>query len=651
MNNDNIIELLLTNMDLTLGEGEISELKESNNYQISIATKEDLKNCELLMRKYGQTSMTKLSPLLPRIERMVNFTFDSINYWGKLTHLETDKDGKDIYQTSFVTYVPVYSNTVIPNKQKITTYALEDRGKITGRFEYKSEKEDKYEFNLEEIKFNNFILTNTLLSLIKLNLTDDEKIKLDAFAKFEDIINISIDVENKKIKLTKGQESWEKEVETDIDKIFISNFKVTNSDMDFPDPPPIENKLIIDSNFPISGTLIALVDERTNEETTDNDDEPLQGDSSNTENNGDIIENGDTNVEDDSSDTEDEPEILESDLDSFEDVAEDTEDTDKVEPEVKEKVEKEVTIQEIDIAFSSYEEDEGKYYYRSNHDWSFHPSEGGRNLFSLEGDEVIEISESTDEGTLTKIVGRINGIEYQEKRFNGSLTVIFNENDFNDYTIDLDGTIKYVTKKTVEIDENVEENGTKVPIEIEETILELTFSSVKNYNNMLLDFSEFNFEPEGVSKENFDNYDLVDRYIIDLSSDHLRKEVERLTLGIGKPKSSKENEYDFMTNAVEFEIIPAFLSFTSWSNLDYFVSNAEYITGYAEKSSSDNKIYFYKDSNKKKEILGRPNVVYIDKHSINIEDLDKIQCYSWEPINGFSIISNDDENIDINTVD
>ena len=89
MLNDNVLELALSGTELSLSATENNEVIEFNNYTVSVSTSENLTDCTLLMRKYGQNIPERFEPFIPRIERLVSFYYNNKGYWGKLIYSET----------------------------------------------------------------------------------------------------------------------------------------------------------------------------------------------------------------------------------------------------------------------------------------------------------------------------------------------------------------------------------------------------------------------------------------------------------------------------------------------------------------------------------------------------------------------------------
>ena len=645
MTEDKIINIFLSGSEISLLEGETNEIMELNDYDFVINTSENLHDHVLLMKKYGQTNFDTLKPLKARIERLASFTLDDVSYWGKLI-FSKEEEGKFIYEAPLVTYEPIFSNTVIPNKQKITDYSLKDVGKI--EVEVKYEKDNNiYKFILRKIEINDFLFSENFLSLMENKLTpvEDEQVGIKEFVgNFEKNVleNITLNMTENIFSIQKDEKQWNGmgKDQLSLETIFLSNINYSNNDMDFPEPPLIENKLIIDKDFPMSGKITVKALEEKEDSFLEDNDENIDedtNDGSNNENN------------DESNDVLDENNVT-SEFSEEDDNVLDTED-DEISLGEEQGIELKVEFQTINLEFSTYDNENGNYYYKhSFNNWTY-PLENNINLISLDTETIEEI---TDDGT-TKIINKINNVPYKKKTFNGELIVIFDENNFDNYSIELNGTISYFEDKEInnsptdeediespDIDEN--DSNDELDTFTEDIISSYFFTKVISYEQMNLDFSEFSFEEEKIDKTKFDAYNLTDKYSIMIpevnsatgEKNLIVKEVERFTIGVAKLEEN--GRYSYMSNALEFEVKPSFFSNPNWSNLNYFVNDSNYIIGYY--NSSDKEFYKeYSNNTYKTIILGRANVIYIDKNTSFLnkdETTDQLTCYEWDPVNGFT---------------
>lgn len=251
---DKPIRLIAVDNIISLDENSVEEVMESNSYPVEVNTNEDLKDCNLVLRRYGFTT-TELIPVAEEIpKRFIKFkiqedtkdsdgtqvTNDTENteqkkyyyYWGFLIptnsneqeNIETIEDDTgnteeegEIIRKFFKAYlyclVPKSEPTVIPEITKISEYLISEEQQnnyIIGYFKYNYIKEE-YEFIPTEFSLideNNRIETtkidniNSIELFTKINdfpdipeiqedITNLEDIKIDCSGKFE-----SDDIEN-----------------------------------------------------------------------------------------------------------------------------------------------------------------------------------------------------------------------------------------------------------------------------------------------------------------------------------------------------------------------------------------------------------------------------------------------------------------------
>lgn len=589
---NNVIDLFVSGMELSLSENNDINLKESNNYKIEIKSENDLTNYLVLLKKYGEVNYEELGPITPYIERLFRFKFNENNYWGKLSYEKTEEE-TNIYSGSFVTYEPIFNNTIIPKKEKIVGYNLKESGLIRGTMSY-SEDSKEYNFELTEINFNDPTIVTPELDTIKLT--------------------------------------------------------ISNNELDFPEPEKIDDQLIIDKNFLVSGTIIASIPNVNTEQdiVQSEDDNAFSPESANsfeenfnsdidTEVDTDINDNYDENVDfENENSLEGEIEedvVIENEIENEDDIFNEEEnDEDFIIQEEEPKREIAINLENIDIQFTSYDSENGKYYYHCLFDnWTFDLTQGTSNLIYSE-------EESMEESTYyIKLPDWTEKKEYYKKIFDGELVIIFDENNFNNYQVKLSGEMTYIQEQ------NQGEDNEKIDV----TIASYNFLDVVEYNGLTLDFSEFSFTKKILDKSTFQKYQLINTYSVDLESSHLKQEVQKIAIGVARKKANSDKDYDFMTNALEFKIEPAFISFVKWSDLDYYVTSSAYLIG---KMGKDGQFYL----NDKKKVLGRPNVVYIDGTTAKTTEngtVTDLVCYGWEPIQGFYEITSEDEEININNVD
>ena len=589
---NNVIDLFVSGMELSLSENNDINLKESNNYKIEIKSENDLTNYLVLLKKYGEVNYEELGPVTPYIERLFRFKFNENNYWGKLSYEKTEEE-TNIYSGSFVTYEPIFNNTIIPKKEKIVGYNLKESGLIRGTMSY-SEDSKEYNFELTEINFNDPTIVTPELDTIKLT--------------------------------------------------------ISNNELDFPEPEKIDDQLIIDKNFLVSGTIIASIPNVNTEQdiVQSEDDNAFSPESANsfeenfnsdidTEVDTDINDNYDENVDfENENSLEGEIEedvVIENEIENEDDIFNEEEnDEDFIIQEEEPKREIAINLENIDIQFTSYDSENGKYYYHCLFDnWTFDPTQGTSNLIYSE-------EESMEESTYyIKLPDWTEKKEYYKKIFDGELVIIFDENNFNNYQVKLSGEMTYIQEQSQG------EDNEKIDV----TIASYNFLDVVEYNGLTLDFSEFSFTKKILDKSTFQKYQLINTYSVDLESSHLKQEVQKIAIGVARKKEGSDEDYDFMTNALEFKIEPAFISFVKWSDLDYYVTSSAYLIG---KMGKDGQFYL----NDEKKVLGRPNVVYIDGTTATTTEngiVTDLVCYGWEPIQGFYEITSEDEEININNVD
>lgn len=218
-------------------------------------------------------------------------------------------------------------------------------------------------------------------------------------------------------------------------------------------------------------------------------------------------------------------------------------------------------FEKVLLSFENYDEENGLYYYIKE----------------------IDISESTQELTLP-----------ENSEFLGKIKIGFQENNFGEYTLLLDGSLTSENKNY--------------------------FIFIQDAVNFEIDYSNFDFEKEIIPKEEFfSNISISqssNRYKVELSSEFLPSKLSKFLLGVRKLSGEKTT---YITDGVEFFVVPS-IENINWEGNK--ISTQEYILGTFDE---ENKIFKNLDEEK---VLGEEGILYIEEGT-------EIKIYQWSPEIGF----------------
>lgn len=393
---------------LDLGDNSIVEVMEKNDYPLIINTNEDLSNCQLVMKRQGNTTDTRIDLELTR-KRLLVCKFkekDSLNEfengWSYITEtkIETDSEMEPkittiTYEGILRKYVPDTVPTFLAGVDRIFEYDITEEAKITA-IETIQNEESAY-------------------AIIKVETTGNNEEITDKY-EFEEV-----------------------EIKSDLKEI--------------PDAPLIESKLnvpekiIVSTKININISELEIgeeIEESLNHQLQENEDENLV---TQLEENG---ENSSLLIEEDDglSYIEEEEEEEDENFESTENLVFQNDNGELI-----------LQIKNLELKLSTYDEENGRYYYKTEEQMICTQEKVDTIPIDDIGFEDPPLVEEDDQNIsfykdidIEKDISNLN--------FLGSLTFSFSENNFEEYECTLEGNLDLTVSVTekIEIDIPIDVN-------------------------------------------------------------------------------------------------------------------------------------------------------------------------------------------------
>lgn len=224
---DTPIELELVDNILSFPEESVEiSMMENNSYPIKIYTNEDLSDCQLVMKRYGEQGLIKIGESLAfGTTRLIVVSildeFDKIEKqcWGVLEKdLSIEDPSNKIYVAELYEYLENEDYDIIPNMKKIDNISTNYFGKIQGRLE----KDNEGDFFFLPTEINVDKESETYLAQYGENAQKQTSFILEGNDKYNVPISIKISIELNK----------------DFSKI--------------PDPPMVDDKIVAPEKIKIT---------------------------------------------------------------------------------------------------------------------------------------------------------------------------------------------------------------------------------------------------------------------------------------------------------------------------------------------------------------------------------------------------------------
>lgn len=607
------INFSIKEKELSIVKGN-TDLMEGNEYPVAIQTDDDLNNgYNLYIKPYGSSQVTQIGSLKNHPTRLIIITdnTDAANpkkYWGYLQEEDylfanENEEFATLIKEDFSKY------SIVENQARCAATLLSYKPVEENTVIPEIKKVSNYE--LDRVGYAIFIYTQL-----------DNEGQTDIF----DLKQVTIETTDLEIE----------KISTEI----LEDFSQILS------PPPIEGKVqvpqqlnLINGSFSIDATetlgYVSNIVEDEDFYTDDEDEEDFEiPEDDELENNEELSviledevqnENGLTDEDIYDITTEEEGDVI---------IPDEEEEEEENQEETVVLKDGKVEIHNINFEFSSYNQETGRYIYKK----IFTDRILDKTLTG-EGDEE-ELLENSDNSNEEFFSIELDGEPEEEgitKEFDGEIVISFDENDFSNYSLELIGELNYVKD------------------EVNNVAKYLSFIIENNSIKVDIDYSQFTFLPEEISKSNFITapQSFLNLYTSTIPAAYVTLNYENFFLGVGK-EQKKENEDDpinfvYFTNPIEFNIVSSMMSSTNWEKIDSLIAPTDkYAWGFIKiNSAADNKIEgFYSDANFETEILGRVDTLYLDltalnnSTTINLSTVkEKIDFYNWEPFNGFYLIN------------
>lgn len=534
-----------------------TELMEGNSYPVEIETNEDLdKGYNLYIKPYGSQRVTSIGELINDPVRLVKVACTIVNNKTSTT-IEKDYWG----------YLKAHS----------VEKEIQD-GQEVQKKKYRAILLD-YE-PIEEpsvIPQKNKIVDYKTVEIGHIDFTYNQK--KDTEKDIEKFEEPSLTLNNLKQDETATQYVYE--ILTDLDQVVL--------------PPLVDGKLIVPNELTLTlnknlSVLTSKLVEDLDSEIDDNN--ILDYDDGNDEIEEIVYEGeeGSVQIEEDfEEDEEDLDQIEEDSVQLEEDFEEDEEIEDFVE-DARVVLTGNISLLEQKFTLSSYDSEDGVYIYNKE-----------------VSNYLIIINPNTDFGEIT------------ESSFTGIISVIFNEDNFGDYFVQLAGEI--------EITKGEEVINLSHLIEVDNN----------SFINDIIDYSKFDFNKEELLEipQVAPPREFVNLYAAEIPSDYLTATINRFQLGVGK--QNPNNSFSYSTNSINFSVYSSMINSNNWEFGDFVAPEKLYAIGYMD---IENNQFFNSNTEGKKEIVGRTNVLYIDITETAGQTtaetvLKKLKYYAWEPFGGF----------------